>query len=155
MITLYHFFCLFNNSFQKNFDIRLYLMQFSMYNLQSMNSENKIVEDNLLIQDSIKSWMIWTTFDFFILDLEMSAFLWPLSACAIIDCYVRSAFASLTTAAIQKLRSINLLAFAYANATCWLRFVLSTEFSLERRWSSHTFRYGYLVTTSPQSPTLP
>ena len=27
--------------------------------------------------------------------------------------------------------------------------------SLERRWSSHTFRYGYLVTTSPQSPTLP
>ena len=27
--------------------------------------------------------------------------------------------------------------------------------SLERRWSSHTFRYGYLVTTSPQLPTLP
>ena len=24
-------------------------------------------------------------------------------------------------------------------------------FSLERRWSSRTFRYGYLVTTSPQS----
>jgi len=23
--------------------------------------------------------------------------------------------------------------------------------SLERRWSSRTFRYGYLVTTSPQS----
>ena len=44
-------------------------MQFSMYNLQSLNSENKIVEDNLLIQDSIKSWMIWTTFDFFALDL--------------------------------------------------------------------------------------
>ena len=26
---------------------------------------------------------------------------------------------------------------------------------LERRWSSRTFRYGYLVTTSPQSRTLP
>ena len=28
-------------------------------------------------------------------------------------------------------------------------------FSLERRWSSRTFRYGYLVTTSPQSLSLP
>ena len=28
-------------------------------------------------------------------------------------------------------------------------------FSLERRWSSRTFRYGYLVTTSPQSFVLP
>ena len=27
---------------------------------------------------------------------------------------------------------------------------LSTSSSLERRWSSRTFRYGYLVTTSPQ-----
>ena len=27
--------------------------------------------------------------------------------------------------------------------------------SLERRWSSHRFPYGYLVTTSPQSLTLP
>jgi len=26
---------------------------------------------------------------------------------------------------------------------------------LERRWSSRTFRYGYLVTTSPQSWTTP
>ena len=26
-----------------------------------------------------------------------------------------------------------------------------TAVSLERRWSSRTFRYGYLVTTSPQS----
>ena len=25
-----------------------------------------------------------------------------------------------------------------------------THFSIERRWSSRTFRYGYLVTTSPQ-----
>ena len=29
------------------------------------------------------------------------------------------------------------------------------KFSLERRWSSRTFRYGYLVTTSPQSLILP
>ena len=28
-------------------------------------------------------------------------------------------------------------------------------FSLERRWSSRTFRYGYLVTTSPQSLVSP
>ena len=28
-------------------------------------------------------------------------------------------------------------------------------YSLERRWSSRTFRYGYLVTTSPQSRILP
>ena len=27
--------------------------------------------------------------------------------------------------------------------------------SLERRWSSRTFRYGYLVTTSPQLPAPP
>ena len=31
----------------------------------------------------------------------------------------------------------------------------SFSFSLERRWSSRTFRYGYLVTTSPQSLILP
>ena len=31
----------------------------------------------------------------------------------------------------------------------------SVNFSLERRWSSRTFRYGYLVTTSPQSLILP
>ena len=31
----------------------------------------------------------------------------------------------------------------------------SVSFSLERRWSSRTFRYGYLVTTSPQSLILP
>ena len=31
----------------------------------------------------------------------------------------------------------------------------SQQFSLERRWSSRRFPYGYLVTTSPQSPTLP
>ena len=29
------------------------------------------------------------------------------------------------------------------------------SFSLERRWSSRTFWYGYLVTTSPQSLILP
>ena len=31
----------------------------------------------------------------------------------------------------------------------------TSSFSLERRWSSRTFRYGYLVTTSPQLPVLP
>ena len=36
---------------------------------------------------------------------------------------------------------------------CFKNWVLF--FSLERRWSSRTFRYGYLVTTSPQSPSLP
>ena len=36
------------------------------------------------------------------------------------------------------------------------QWILSTfSFSLERRWSSRTFRYGYLVTTSPQSLILP
>ena len=30
-----------------------------------------------------------------------------------------------------------------------------TSSSLERRWSSRTFRYGYLVTTSPQLSVLP
>ena len=29
------------------------------------------------------------------------------------------------------------------------------DFSIERRWSSRRFSYGYLVTTSPQSLTLP
>ena len=33
--------------------------------------------------------------------------------------------------------------------------LFSLMFSLERRWSSRTFRYGYLVTTSPQSSPPP
>ena len=33
--------------------------------------------------------------------------------------------------------------------------VHGTALSLERRWSSRTFRYGYLVTTSPQSSVPP
>ena len=33
--------------------------------------------------------------------------------------------------------------------------VFSPLFSIERRWSSRTFRYGYLVTTSPQSLASP
>ena len=39
----------------------------------------------------------------------------------------------------------------------WMLYQLisSDKFSIERRWSSRTFRYGYLVTTSPQSPILP
>ena len=35
------------------------------------------------------------------------------------------------------------------------KFVSSSLFSIERRWSSRTFRYGYLVTTSPQSSIPP
>ena len=35
------------------------------------------------------------------------------------------------------------------------RNLVSPEVSLERRWSSRTFRYGYLVTTSPQLPDPP
>jgi len=31
----------------------------------------------------------------------------------------------------------------------------SKSYSLERRWSSHRFPYGYLVTTSSQSPPTP
>ena len=34
-------------------------------------------------------------------------------------------------------------------------FLSNCQVSIERRWSSRTFRYGYLVTTSPQSPILP
>ena len=43
------------------------------------------------------------------------------------------------------------------HVTFWpLRYADLTQlFSIERRWSSRTFRYGYLVTTSPQSPILP
>ena len=33
--------------------------------------------------------------------------------------------------------------------------ILLFHFSIERRWSSRRFSYGYLVTTSPQSLTLP
>ena len=33
--------------------------------------------------------------------------------------------------------------------------ILLLHFSIERRWSSRRFSYGYLVTTSPQSLTLP
>ena len=45
------------------------------------------------------------------------------------------------------------------NIQNWIQYVTSSlifvedvpNISLERRWSSRTFRYGYLVTTSPQS----
>ena len=37
----------------------------------------------------------------------------------------------------------------------WTMIIPSLTFSLERRWSSRTFRYGYLVTTSPQSSIPP
>ena len=44
-------------------------MQFSMYN-SVLNTDNKIVEDNLLIQDSINNSMIVNVIDFIALDLE-------------------------------------------------------------------------------------
>ena len=37
----------------------------------------------------------------------------------------------------------------------WHSLNAGSQFSLERRWSSRTFRYGYLVTTSPQSSIPP
>ena len=45
----------------------------------------------------------------------------------------------------------------FFTSSCWLfqRTALFVHFSLERRWSSRTFRYGYLVTTSPQSSIPP
>jgi len=36
-----------------------------------------------------------------------------------------------------------------------LHLIILSFRSLERRWSSRTFRYGYLVTTSSQSPIPP
>ena len=41
------------------------------------------------------------------------------------------------------------------NENCLTAIVRLNYCSLERRWSSRTFRYGYLVTTSPQSPNPP
>ena len=74
MITLYHFLTSFLITylfevFQLH-DIRLYLMQFSMYN-QCLNTDNKIEKTNLLIQVSAYSWMIrLTAVSFFDFDLE-------------------------------------------------------------------------------------
>ena len=50
--------------------------------------------------------------------------------------------------------------FVTQQKICIFYFVINNKFfkmgfSLERRWSSRTFRYGYLVTTSPQSLILP
>ena len=50
--------------------------------------------------------------------------------------------------------------FVTQQKICIFYFVINKQFfkysfSLERRWSSRTFRYGYLVTTSPQSLILP
>ena len=43
-----------------------------------------------------------------------------------------------------------------AHDSCWPEFKFFLNlYSLERRWSSRTFRYGYLVTTSPQSSIPP
>ena len=45
--------------------------------------------------------------------------------------------------------------FCVINTQNWTAFPFLTFSSLERRWSSRTFRYGYLVTTSPQLPAPP
>ena len=43
-----------------------------------------------------------------------------------------------------------------SNGSCWPELeTFMFLYSLERRWSSRTFWYGYLVTTSPQSLVLP
>ena len=48
------------------------------------------------------------------------------------------------------------LYFSVQSDRSWVYFYHSvTRYSIERRWSSRTFRYGYLVTTSPQSSTPP
>ena len=39
----------------------------------------------------------------------------------------------------------------FCSAFCFAFLPFFSPFTLERRWSSRTFRYGYLVTTSPQS----
>ena len=76
-----------------------------------------------------------------------------LSSCQIKD--LKRRYRSAPSPACICLREWELLrnSFPFANATrdC----APAYAYSLERRWSSHTFRYGYLVTTSPQSPTLP
>ena len=56
--------------------------------------------------------------------------------------------------------SLNNFVWMLINIQNWIQYVTLFLFifvedvpniSLERRWSSRTFRYGYLVTTSPQS----
>ena len=55
---------------------------------------------------------------------------------------------------------LNSIIFLEAENSYWI-FLLPEQvsylldFSIERRWSSRRFSYGYLVTTSPQSLTLP
>ena len=49
------------------------------------------------------------------------------------------------------------LSACLASNPFWQKLLCSFSplFSIERRWSSRTFRYGYLVTTSPQSLVSP
>ena len=49
------------------------------------------------------------------------------------------------------------LSACLASNPFWQKLLCSFSplFSIERRWSSRTFRYGYLVTTSPQSLASP
>ena len=52
------------------------------------------------------------------------------------------------TILVSSIAGDNFLQPISVGVSIWLQFP-------ERRWSSRTFRYGYLVTTSPQSRTLP
>ena len=55
----------------------------------------------------------------------------------------------------SKLNNVNLFKHFVLTLGRYRRILVSPEVSLERRWSSRTFRYGYLVTTSPQLPDPP
>ena len=53
------------------------------------------------------------------------------------------------------LSKLNNASSRFRNSDLGFNVLFIHRFSIERRWSSRTFRYGYLVTTSPQSPILP
>ena len=83
-------------------------------------------------------------------DLGMACYLCLIGSCGYLTCfrfcYRSRSKARLSYVAIVMLNSLSQRKLVIAPAHA---------ISLERRWSSHTFRYGYLVTTSPQLPTLP
>ena len=72
-------FLLFNNSLS---NIKILIYAYILCNFQctilvseSLNPDNKITEDNLLIQDSFNNPMIVNVIDFIVLDLEMSDYI--------------------------------------------------------------------------------
>ena len=84
-----------------------------------LHTGNKIVQELLLIQPPLYSKGFWGFLNNITSQastLEMSAFFYP-SACAIKDCSVPSAIASVTTAVFLNLHSLNLLVFAFAKPT--------------------------------------